>query len=214
MENVKDNANQAPEAQNIESTNEKSKKTVITIGVIVAALIVIALIWLGVNRKGSAKADEAIALADVEMNDSIALKYYMDAAELGHKSGNRAKLHAAIALYQQGKYQEALDYLKDASVSSDVIEAGKFSLMGDCYVNLEKYEDALSCYNKAISASDNNPQIVPFVLVKEANVYRAMQNYNEESNCYNKIINDYPQYAQQLRFDIKKYAERAYDSEK
>lgn len=214
MENVKETANQTPENQQVEAKNEKTKKTIITVGIIVAALVVIALVWLGISRHGSAKADEAVALADVEMNDSIALKYYMDAAELGHKSGNRAKLHAAIALYEQGKYEEALSYLKDASVSSDIVEAGKYSLMGDCYVNLEKYNEAISSYNKAISASDNNPQIVPFVLVKEANVYRAQQKYNEEANCYNKIIKDYPQYAQQLRFDIEKYAERADKSEK
>lgn len=214
MENVKETTKQAPENQEVEVKKGVTKKSVITIGIIVAALIVIGLIWFAVNRQSSAKADEAIALADVEMNDSIALKYYMDAAELGHKSGNRAKLHAAIALYQQGKYEEALNYLKDASVSSDIIEAGKYSLMGDCYVNLEKYDDALSCYNKAVSAADNNPQIVPFVLVKKANVYRELKQYNEEANCYNKIINDYPEYVQTLRFDIKKYAERAAASEK
>lgn len=214
MENVNNNANQAPETQEGGAKKVNTKKTIITAGIVLAALIVVGLIWFAVNRQGSAKADEAVALADVEMNDSIALNYYMKAAELGHKSGNRAKLHAAIALYEQGKYEEALSYLKDASVSSDLIEAGKYSLMGDCYVNLQKYDEAISSYNKAVSAADNNPQIVPFVLVKEANVYRELKKYNEEANCYNKIINDYPTYAQALRFDIKKYAERAEKSEK
>jgi len=214
MENVNETQKQAPETQEVEAPGKNNKKTVITIGIIVAALIVIGLIWFAVDRNSSAKADEAVALADVEMNDSIALKYYMDAAELGHKSGNRAKLHAAIALYQQGKYEDALNYLKDASVGSDIVEAGKYSLMGDCYVNLKNYDEALSSYNKAISVADNNPQIVPFVLVKEANVYRAQQNYNAEDNCYKKILAEYPAYASGLRFDIKKYAERANASEK
>lgn len=209
MENVKETTKQAPENQEVEVKKGVTKKSVITIGIIVAALIVIGLIWFAVNRQSSAKADEAIALADVEMNDSIALKYYMDAAELGHKSGNRAKLHAAIALYQQGKYEEALNYLKDASVSSDIIEAGKYSLMGDCYVNLENYDKALSCYDKAISASDNNPQIIPFVLVKKANIYRVQGKYAEECAAYEKIVKDYPAYARNLNFDIRKYAERA-----
>lgn len=214
MENVNETQKQAPETQEVEANGKNNKKTIVTIGIIVAALIIIGLIWFAVDRNSSAKADEAIALADVEMNDSIALKYYMDAAELGHKSGNRAKLHAAIALYQQGKYEDALKYLKDASVSSDIVEAGKYSLMGDCYVNLKNYDEALSSYNKAISSADNNPQIVPFVLVKEANVYRAQKRYREEDNCYKKIINEYPAYASGLRFDIKKYAERANASER
>ncbi len=214
MENVNETQKQAPETQEVEANGKNNRKTIVTIGIIVAALIIIGLIWFAVDRNSSAKADEAIALADVEMNDSIALKYYMDAAELGHKSGNRAKLHAAIALYQQGKYEDALKYLKDASVSSDIVEAGKYSLMGDCYVNLKNYDEALSSYNKAVSAADNNPQIVPFVLVKEANVYRAQKRYREEDNCYKKIISEYPAYASGLRFDIKKYAERANASER
>ncbi len=214
MENVNETQKQAPETQEVEANGKNNRKTIVNIGIIVAALIIIGLIWFAVDRNSSAKADEAIALADVEMNDSIALKYYMDAAELGHKSGNRAKLHAAIALYQQGKYEDALKYLKGASVSSDIVEAGKYSLMGDCYVNLKNYDEALSSYNKAVSAADNNPQIVPFVLVKEANVYRAQKRYREEDNCYKKIISEYPAYASGLRFDIKKYAERANASER
>ncbi len=209
MENEKATPTQATETQAVEAKKGNNKKSIIALCVAIVAVIAIGLIWFAVNRQNSAKADEAVALADVELNDSIALKYYMDAARLGHQSGNRAKLHAAIALYQDGKYEEALKYLKDASVGSNIIEAGKYSLMGDCYVNLEKYDDALSSYNKAVSAADNNPQIVPFVLVKEANVYRKMQKYNEEANCYNKIVSEYPEYARALRFDIKKYAERA-----
>ena len=186
-----------------------NKKAVVTASIIVLAIVVIGLVWYFVSVNGSHKADEAIALADVELNDSVALQRYMDAAKLGHKSGNRAKLEAAMRLYQKGEYQQALNYLDDASVSSDIVEAGKYTLMGDCYVNLDNYDKALSCYDKAISASDNNPQIVPFVLVKKANIYRAQGKYAEEYAAYDKIVKEYPAYARNLNFDIRKYAERA-----
>ncbi len=209
MESPVNPLQQAQENLAAEGKKIETKKVVTIIGTVVAALVVIALVWYAISSHGSAKADEAIGLADTEQNDSIALKYYEDAAKMGHKSGNRAKLHAAILLYQQGKYQEAINYLDDASVSSDLVEAGQYSLMGDCYVNLKDYDKALKCYKKAIDEADENPQVVPFVLVKEANVYRAQQNYAAEAKCYETIVKDYPSYARGLRFDINKYAERA-----
>lgn len=204
------NPNPTPQAP-VEAAPEVkvNKKAIVTASIIVLALVVIGLIWYFMSANASHKADEAIALADVELNDSVALQRYMDAAKLGHKSGNRAKLEAAMRLYQKGEYQQALLYLEDASVSSDIVEAGKYTLMGDCYVNLDNYDKALSCYDKAISASDNNPQIVPFVLVKKANIYRAQGKYADEYAAYEKIVNNYPEYAKNLNFDIRKYAERA-----
>lgn len=209
METPKTPLQQQQEALAAEGKKNQTKKIVTITGIIVAALVVIVLVWMSVVSHRSAKADEAIALADVEQNDSIALKYYQDAAKLGQKSGNRAKLHAAILLYQDGKYQDAINYLKDASVKSDLVEAGQYSLMGDCYVNLKDYDKALKCYDEAIDAADENPQVVPFVLVKMANVYRAQQNYAAEAKAYETIIKDYPGYMSGLRFDIRKYAERA-----
>lgn len=201
----------APENQgeNVIETVKVNKKRIITGAVFVIAVAAAAMIWYVVNQNGARKADEAIALADIEQNDSIALQYYQDAAKLGHKSGERAKLQSAIALYDKGQYEQALSYLKDASTGSDIIEAGRYSLMGDCYVNLKNYDEAMSAYKKAISAADGNPQIVPFVLIKEANIYRAQQKYSDEYKAYKEIIDNYPQYWQNLRTDIRKYAERA-----
>ncbi len=207
-----ENPNQtAPEnkGENVAGIAKINKKGIITGAICVVALAAIAMIWYAINQNGARKADEAIALADIEQNDSIALQYYQDAAKLGHKSGERAKLQSAIALYDKGEYEQALAYLKDASSDSEIVEAGRYSLMGDCYVNLKNYDEALSAYKKAISTADGNPQIVPFVLIKEANIYRAQQKYSDEYKAYSEIIDNYPQYWQNLRTDIRKYAERA-----
>ncbi|MCM1316845.1 MAG: hypothetical protein NC241_01540 [Bacteroides sp.] len=202
------NQNPTEEKDLIQSAKDNKKK-IITVAVLVVAVAVAAIVWFLVNQNGAKDADEAIALADIEQNDTTALALYKDAAKLGHASGNRAKLNAAIALYNDGKYQEALDYLKDASVNSDIVEAGQYSLMGDCYVNLKQNAEALKAFDKAISAADGNPQIVPFILVKKANIYRAEANYKDEAKAYETIIKDYPEYAQSRRFDIRAYAERA-----
>ena len=81
-------------------------------------------------------------------------------------------------------------------------------LTGDCYVNLKQYDKAISCYDKAISKADNNSQIVPRVLLKEANVYDAQKNYQKALECYQKIAKDFPQFQLGNGMTIDAYIER------
>ena len=176
----------------------ENKKRIICISVAVIALVAACIIWYLVAQAGSRKADEAIGRADIEMtNDSLATSLYAEAANCGYRSGNRAKAMMGIRLYQEGKYAEAAEYLGDCSLDDEGAAAGVKILEGDCYVNLENYDKALSWYRKAIDKADENPMVVPFVLVKEANVYRAQQNYKEEAKALKTIIDEYPQYQAQ-----------------
>lgn len=198
-----------PEETDLIAKAGKYKKHIIGVFVAVAVVLVAILVWYMVASNRTAKADEAIALADIEVNDSTALELYKNAATFGAKSGNRAKVEAAIRLYAKGEYEEALEYLDDASIDDKIVAAGVCTLEGDCYVNLEKNAEALKCYEKAISKADKNPQIVPLVLIKMANVYRAEKNFKAEANAYNTIINDYPRFTNTSNIDVKKYYERA-----
>lgn len=224
MENNKP-ASQAPvpEENSAIETVKKNKNTIIGACVVVVIVVVAAIAWYLVSSNNSKKADEAVAAADVEMfapmlfgtvpNDSVALDKYMAAAEAGHKSGDRAAMQAAVLLYQKGDYQKAIDYLKKASSSSSIVEAGRYSLMGDCYVNLKNNAEAVSAFKSAYSAADKNPTIAPFILVKQANLYREMGDFNAEANAYETIVKEYPTYVQQLgqnqRVDLLKFVERA-----
>jgi tetratricopeptide (TPR) repeat protein len=118
-------------------------------------------------------------------------------------------VEVAIRLYNDGKYEEAIKYLDDASIDDEIVASGVYSLKGDCYVNLKKNDEALKCFKKAISVADENPSIVPLLLIKEANVYRAQGNFDDEFKAYETLINDYPQYVQSSQTDIRKYYERA-----
>ena len=114
-----------------------------------------------------------------------------------------------IRLYNDGKYQEALEYLNDCSLDDEIAEAGVETLKGDCYVNLDQLDKALGAYKSAISEADENPEIVPFVLIKMANIYRAQGNFEAEAKAYKEIIDEYPSYTSSTRIDIRKYYERA-----
>ena len=186
-----------------------NKKTILGLSIAAFAIVIIALVWLLVAQSGERKADELIAKADLEQNDSIAMNLYAEAAKAGYKSGNRAEAELGIRLYRPGKYEEALKHLKDADLNGSIAPAGVYSLMGDCYVNLDQYDKALDCYQDAISKADKNPELVPLFLIKEANIYHAQQKYAAEAKCYKTILEDYPTYAATTRTDLRKYYERA-----
>ncbi len=124
-------------------------------------------------------------------------------------AGDLAGLNAAILLYKDGKYQEAISYLSDYSANESIIGAGAKSLEGDCYVNLEDYSHALDCFKKAVSLSDDNPAYTPAFMLKEATVLHEMKDYNAEIKVYEEILKEYPNYGMQMGIDIEKYLERA-----
>ncbi len=206
-------AEAAAQEQDLMAKIKVHKRRLIAGSIVVIVLCAAALVWYFIAMNGARRADEAVALADTEVNDSLALDYYQKAAKLGYKSGNRAGLNAAIILYRKGEYQQALDQLKSAgSNNSNIIEAGRYSLMGDCYANLGELDKALGSFKDAYSAADNNPEIAPFILIKQANIYREQGHFDDEYECYKKIIDQYPNYMQQLserRINLRKYAERA-----
>ncbi len=199
----------AGEAQDIISRAKANSKLILGLSIFILAVIAAILIWFFVAKAGSAKADEAVGRADVAQNDSVAMVLYKEAAAHGYKSGNRAKIEVAIRLYQDGKYEEALSYLDDASADDHIVAAGIYSLKGDCLVNLNQYPEALKAYGKAISKADENPSVVPVILIKKANVHRAEKDYESEYEALKTIIDEYPQFVQQSQTDIRKYYERA-----
>ena len=209
MENNRPTSQEVEQTEDIVTKARANKKSIIAVCVVVAVCVVAALVYVMISQSGSKKADELIAKADAAQNDSIALALYADAAKAGYKSGNRAKAEMGIRLYQDGKYEEALKYLNDCSLDDEVAEAGVETLKGDCYVNLDQLEKALSAYKDAIDDADENPEIVPFILIKMANIYRSQGNFDAEAKAYKEIIDEYPTYVNNTRVDIRKYYERA-----
>ena len=199
----------SPEMQALIERAKNNRSTIVMVCIVVVLIIFGLILYFFIANSNSAKADEAASRADAALNDSISLALYQEAAELGHKSGNRSSAMVAIKLYQQGKYQEALDYLKKTSVDDKVVAAGVYARMGDCYVNLEQYPEALKAYDKAIAKADKNPQIVPLMLIKKANVYRAEKNYNAEYETLKDLVDNYPQFVMSSQIDVRKYYERA-----
>ncbi|MBO4944121.1 MAG: hypothetical protein J6C91_02525 [Muribaculaceae bacterium] len=209
-----------------EENKEKRNQKVIAWGVIAtAAIVIVVLVYVfAIRRPGIMAGNNAIGQADTSLamgQDSIALAQYQQVADkYGYDAGNRAALNAAIILYQQAstmtdkaardaKLNEALKYCAKYDAKEAVIGAAARSLEGDCYVNLGQLEQALGCYEKAISTSAKNPYYTPTFMMKQATVQRALKNYAAEAAIYEQIESEYPSYGQMYNIDVKKYLDRA-----
>lgn len=193
---------------------QNNKKIILWAAAAVVGVVVLVLGYIYLVRQpGIAKANDNIGAADIQLalgNDSIALAKYMEVADNdGYDAANRAALQAATMLYKDEKYEEALKYLDKFSASESIIGAAAYSLKGDCLVNLDKLDDAVSAFKDAISESDNNTYYTPFFMQKLARVYREQGKFAEEADIYRSIIKDYPQFGDGYGIDMQKYLRRA-----
>lgn len=166
--------------------------------VVVAAVFVASYFWIyrnpGLNNSWAAYNKVELT---ANGNDTIRAKEYAKVADKYGRfdAGNVARLAAAEAYYNIGKYQDAVKYLEKFSTSDAVLEAQARMLLGDCYVNTDKLDKALTSYNECIRKAEANPQVVPVALWKEANIYDAQKQYQKALDCYEQIKADYPQFA-------------------
>lgn len=193
---------------------QKNMKVLSIIGIVIALIVVAVIVYIFLVKKPAVnRQNNAIAQADREMlmtgNDSIATAMYQKVAEGSYDAANRAKLMAAIGLYNDGKYDEAIKYLKDYSAGDAIIGPAALSLLGDCYVNTDKLDDAISAYKKAISKSGDNEYYTPLFMVKLAHIYHEQKKYADEADIYQQIVDKYPAYLQNSYFNIEKDLERA-----
>lgn len=143
-------------------------------------------------------------------NDTVAAREYKKVAEEfgGTDAGKVAALSAAESYYSIGDYKSAVECLDKFKTKDDVLAANAKVLLGDCYVNLKKYDDALTAYTEAIRKAAGNSQIVPRVLLKEANIYDEQKKYAEAEKCYQTIKADFPQFQLGNGVSIDAYIQR------
>lgn len=206
---------------------QDNKKLIMWVCLIVAAVVicVLAYIYLFLHPAQN-KANTAYGLAsDKAANyqaqqgglDSAAnaaelagvMKAFEDAAKLGHDGGNNSTVMAAVYAYKSGDYNKALELLKDYDRNDEIIATTSKALEGDCYVNLDKMDEAVKAYQEALKISNGNPTLAPYCILKEATVQRHLGNYAAEADLYKKIIETYPEYAQVTGENYEAYYERA-----
>jgi TolA-binding protein len=105
-------------------------------------------------------------------------------------AGNLAHYYAGVSYLKQGKFELARLYLEDFSASDLLIQARAYSLVGDSYMEEQKYDDAAKYYSKAANYKPNK-YFSPSYLMKEALAYEKLNQPDKARETYDKIINQY-----------------------
>ena len=122
------------------------------------------------------------------------------------RAGNLAKYYLGISYMKQGEYEMAIGYLKSADLGDEMVASVALGTIGDAYVELEAYDQALSYFEQAIAHSDNQ-FTAPLYLMKKALLEENLGQYEEALESYRTIEQKYPESAEGR--DIAKYIARA-----
>ena len=219
---TKKNDKQALQQERIEETVSKTeqfynenKKTIW--GCLIAA-VVIALGILAYNqfylKPKKAEAQEQMFPAEAAFRDGnfdLALNgdgnnygFAQVIDEYGSKAGKAVYLYAGICELQLQNYEEAVSYLKKYNGKEPILAARAQACLGDAYVGLQKYEEAISQFEKAAAASDN--VFAAEYLLKAAVACEEVGNNAKALKLYETIKDKYPQSIE--GYDIDKYINR------
>jgi tetratricopeptide (TPR) repeat protein len=105
-------------------------------------------------------------------------------------AANLAHFYAGVCYMKQGNYDAAILYLQDYSSNDLLVQPRAYSLIGDAYMELQKYEDAVKYYNKA-SDYEPNKFYTPTYLMKAAVAYEKLNQKDKAKEAYDKIITEF-----------------------
>ena len=146
------------------------KKIMIGVGAIVLIALGIFAYIKFVKEPKNVKASTQLFVSEEQFimgQDSLALKgaggpgFEAIAKNFsGTDAANLAHAYSGICLYDMGKYQEALAELQKFSSDEALVAPSIQRMIGDCYVQLGKLEDAVKAYESA-AKSANSEAISP-----------------------------------------------------
>lgn len=108
----------------------------------------------------------------------------------GTPSGYLSNYYIGLIYKDKGELDLAIEYLKDAKIKDNVLGAIAIGSIGDCYIDLGEFDEALKYFNKAINHSSNS-FTAPIYLNKAAITYEFLENYTKANEYYSQIVEDY-----------------------
>ncbi len=123
----------------------------------------------------------------------------------GTPTANVANAYAGLALAQNGRYEEAIPYLKAFDGEDSMVAPGVLSALGNCYANTGDLSAAVSKFMEAAKAADNNT-ISPYCLLQAGLIYEKQGKKEDALKAYTEIKEKY--YASMQAMDIDKYINR------
>lgn len=118
---------------------------------------------------------------------------FLDVAdEYGNTSaGNLAHYYAGICYLHLGQYESAIDELESFDGNGEMLGAVALGAIGDAYMELDNTDEALSYYEKAVSASEND-FTTPVYLQKAGFASEKAGNWDKAIDYYSQIKDKFP----------------------
>ncbi len=110
----------------------------------------------------------------------------------GTKSANLAHYYLGVCYLKKGQFQSAVDELKKFSSKDEIVGPMAKGAIGDAYVELKNYDNAVSAYVDASELKKNN-FTSPMFLMKAGMTYELLNKYDKATEMYKKIKQNYPQ---------------------
>jgi len=122
------------------------------------------------------------------------------------KAANLAKYYAGIIYLKQGKFEDAITYLKKFDSDDEFVGPMATGGIGDAYVELGQKEKAVEYYLKA-SDQQVNDLTTPLYLMRAAFIYEDLGKFDKAVELYEKIQKEHIKSTEAR--DIEKYIEQA-----
>lgn len=149
-------------------------------------------------------AEQSFRAGDYELalaGDGNVLGFADVIKEYGKKAGKAANFYAGVCELQAGNWDNAISYLKKYNGKDAILAARAKACIGDAYVGLEKYNEAVAWFEKAADCADN--MFAAGYLLKAGVAYEALGNNDKALACYKEIKEFYPQSLE--AYEVDKY---------
>lgn len=126
----------------------------------------------------------------------------------GTPAGNLAKYYAGVCYIHLGDFDNAIQYLEDFSADGNILPILKNGVLGDCYSEKKDFSKAISLYEKASNAG-NNETLQAYYLKKLGMLNDYQGNKEAAKEAYERLKKDFPNPNSADWRDIDKYIYRA-----
>lgn len=109
----------------------------------------------------------------------------------GTAAGNLAHYYTGIAYLNLGQYEAAIDYLEDYNPDGTITPIMKYGALGDAYAELNDFDQAMSYYERAADAGENE-MLTPYYLKKVGMLHERQGNFSRALQAYEEIKEKYP----------------------
>ena len=185
---------------------EKNKSTTLGAGVALIALVAgfFGYQWYKTSQdvEGEKKLYKAVYAFESDSLSAAAKEMAKISDEFGGNTQNLSDLYLGITLLKQGKYDQAIEKLKNFSSSDLLVHARAYSLVGDAYAEKKSFGEAIEYYQKAADYKPNK-FFTPTYLLKLALAFEANKQGKEALDAYSQITDKFPESAESI--PAKKY---------